>query len=143
MGMIDHSVNHVAQTQPMSCWAAAAAMLMDTTEEEILNRFPEFGSDGASEPECQQLATELGLNVLAEQCRDANGWWEILGPGPIMVGIPGHFIVVSAMHYDEDTGQSQLRVNDPANSAPDWRILETVENGYEADWEFSWDLLQR
>jgi hypothetical protein len=24
-----------------------------------------------------------------------------------------------------------------------WSTLETVENGYEADWEFSYDLLQR
>lgn len=143
MGTIDHGTSHVSQTQQMSCWAASAAMLMGTTEQDILDRFPEFGSDGADEPECQELANELGLNIMPEACRDSNGWWNLIEQGPVMVGIPGHFIVVSGMHYDDDTGTSQLLVNDPAQGGPDWRILETVEAGYEADWDFSHDLLQR
>jgi hypothetical protein len=60
-----------------------------------------------------------------------------------MVGIPGHFIVVSGIDYNEDSHAYYLYVNDPGNSSPEWRVLETVENGYEADWEFSYDMLQQ
>jgi len=35
-----------------------------------------------------------------------------------------------------------VHVYDPARGDY-WSTLETVENGYEADWEFSYDLLQR
>ena len=63
--------------------------------------------------------------------------------GPVMVGIPGHFIVVSGIDFNDESQAYYLYVNDPLNSGPDWRLLETVENGYEADWEFSYDMLQR
>jgi hypothetical protein len=58
-----------------------------------------------------------------------------------MVGIPDHFIVVSGIYVD-DAGNAQVRVLDPARG-DHWATLETVENGYEADWNFSYDLLQR
>jgi hypothetical protein len=60
----------------------------------------------------------------------------------VMVGIPGHFIVVSGIDYNEDSQAYYLFVNDPGNSGPEWRVLETVENGYEEDWNFSYDMLQ-
>jgi hypothetical protein len=143
MANITHSVNHQQQSRDMSCWAASAAMLTDTTEAAILDKFKDFGDDGASEPECQRLASELSLTILPEACRAGQGWWQILERGPVMVGIPGHFIVVSGIDYNEDTQAYYLYVNDPGNSAPDWRVMETVENGYEEDWNFSYDLLQR
>lgn len=143
MTNIIHGVNHQQQTQQMSCWAASAAMLTGTTEAEILEKFKDFGADGADEPECQRLASELSLTIVPEACRNGQGWWQLLERGPLMVGIPGHFIVVSGIDYNEDTQAYYLLVNDPGNSGPDWRVMETVENGYEADWEFSYDLLQR
>ena len=142
MANITHSVNHQAQTQTMSCWAASAAMITGKTEKEILEQFADFGSDGADEPECQRLASELSLTIVSEQCRAGQGWWELVGRGPVMVGIPGHFIVVSGIDYNEDSQAYYLLVNDPGNSAPDWRVLETVEHGYERDWDFSYDMLQ-
>jgi ABC-type bacteriocin/lantibiotic exporter with double-glycine peptidase domain len=142
MANITHTVNHQQQTRENSCWAASAAMLTGTSESVILEKFADFGDDGASEPECQRLATELGLTVLPEMCRTPEGWWEILERGPVMVGIPRHFIVVSAIDYNEDTGAYYVLVNDPGNSGPDWRLLGTVEQGYEDDWKYGWDLLQ-
>ena len=88
MADLDHPVTYVAQSQPMSCWAASAAMMMNTTEAEILEQFADFGDDGANEPECQALAQRLQMNILPEACRNADGWWQILGRGPVMVGIP-------------------------------------------------------
>lgn len=143
MANITHSVNHQAQTQTMSCWAASAAMITGKTEKEILEQFADFGADGADEPECQRLASDLSLTIVPEACRAGQGWWQLVERGPVMVGIPGHFIVVSGIDYNEDTQAYYLLVNDPANSAPDWRVMETVENGYEADWDFSYDLMQR
>ena len=142
MTQIMHSVNHLQQSTPNTCWAASAAMLTGTTETDITTKFA-FGDDGASEPECQQLASGLSLTIVPEACRAGEGWWQLLQGGPVMVGIPGHFIVVSGIDYNDDTQAYYLYVNDPLNSGPDWRLLETVESGYEADWEFSYDMLQR
>jgi ABC-type bacteriocin/lantibiotic exporter with double-glycine peptidase domain len=138
---LEHPVTYVAQSKAMSCWAASAAMMMNTTEAAILEQFAEFGDDGAQEPECRELASRLQMNILPEACRNADGWWQILGRGPVMVGIPDHFIVVAGI-YTDDAGNSQVHVYDPARGDY-WSMLETVENGYEADWEFSYDLLQR
>jgi ABC-type bacteriocin/lantibiotic exporter with double-glycine peptidase domain len=143
MANITHSVNHQAQTQTMSCWAASAAMITGKSEQEILEQFADFGADGADEPACQRLASELSLTIVPEQCRAGKGWWQLVERGPVMVGIPQHFIVVSGIDYNEDTQAYYLLVNDPATSGPEWKVLETVENGYEADWEFSYDMLQR
>jgi hypothetical protein len=143
MANITHSVTHQEQSQEMSCWAASAAMLTYTTERAILERFADFGSDGVAEPDCQRLASELSLTIVPEQCRAGKGWWQLLERGPVMVGIPRHFIVVSGIDYNEDAEAYYLLVNDPANSAPDWRVMETVERGYEEDWNFSYDMLQR
>ena len=142
MANITHGVNHQQQSRDMSCWAAAAAMLTGTTESVILEKFADFGDDGANEPECQRLASELSLTILPEACRTPEGWWQLLERGPVMVGIPDHFIVVSGIDYNEDSQAYYLLVNDPRNSGPDWRPLATVEGGYEEDWNFSYDLLQ-
>ena len=120
----------------------SAAMLTGTTESVILEKFADFGDDGANEPECQRLASELSLTILPEACRTPEGWWQLLERGPVMVGIPDHFIVVSGIDYNEDSQAYYLLINDPRNSGPDWRPLATVEGGYEQDWNFSYDLLQ-
>jgi len=138
---IDWGLGYIPQSQPMSCWAASAAMLTGRTEADILQEFADFGSDGASEPECQALASRLGLRIMPEACRTTEGWVQLLSGGPVMVGIPNHFIVVSGIYVD-DAGNAQVHVLDPA-VGDHWDVLETVENGYEADWEFSYDLLQR
>jgi hypothetical protein len=137
----DWSLTYIPQSQPMSCWAASAAMLTGRTEADILKEFADFGSDGASEPECQSLASRLSLRIMPEACRNTDGWVQLLSGGAVMVGIPGHFIVVSGIYVD-DAGNAQVHVLDPA-SGDSWQVLETVENGYEQDWNFSYDLLQK
>ena len=102
MADLDHPVTYVAQSQPMSCWAASAAMMMGSTEAEILQQLAAAGDDGASEPECQALAARLNLNILPEACRDADGWWQILGRGPVMVGIPAKPTLVEAGTWQKD-----------------------------------------
>jgi hypothetical protein len=141
MADLDHPVGYVSQTQPKSCWAASAAMMMGTTEADVLQQFSDFGDDGAGEPECQALAQRLNMNILPEPCHTAEKWWQILGRGPVMVGVPNHFIVVGGI-YTDDLGNTQVHVYDPTRGDY-WSMLETVENGYEADWEFSYALLQR
>jgi hypothetical protein len=73
MGMIDHHVNQSRKTN--RCRAGGSSRDADghhrTGDPESL---PGVGSDGADEPECRQLASEPGLNMLAEQCRDASSW---------------------------------------------------------------------
>ena len=49
MADIDHPVQYIAQSQPMSCWAASAAMMMGKSEAEILEEF-DFGDDGEHRP---------------------------------------------------------------------------------------------
>jgi ABC-type bacteriocin/lantibiotic exporter with double-glycine peptidase domain len=137
----DWPLSYISQTQPMSCWAASAAMLTGRTEADILQEFADFGSDGADEPECQALAQRLSLRIMPEACRNTDGWVQLIAGGAVMVGIPNHFIVVSGIYVD-DAGNAQVHVLDPANG-DSWQVLETVENGYEQDWNFSYDLLQK
>ena len=111
------------------------------TEADILQEFADFGSDGAQEPECQALAQRLSLNIMPEACRTTAGWVQLVAGGAVTVGIPDHFIVVSGIYVD-DEGNAQVHVLDPANG-DSWQVLETVENGYEEDWNFSYDLLQK
>ena len=49
---------------------------------------------------------------------------------------------VNAVLELKRTGVYDRYVNDPAYGGPDWRLLESVENGYEEDWNFSYDMLQ-
>ena len=58
------------------------------------------------------------------------------------VGVLSLAIIVVSGIYVDDAGNAQVHVLDPA-VGDHWDVIETVENGYEADWEFSYDLLQR
>ena len=89
----DYFIEHVPQTQQMSCWAASTAMMLgyrdgqSYPESAVLEQFRDFGVDGADENECQQLAFRLGFNVVTNACRTALGWAELLDHGPVMVGM--------------------------------------------------------
>ena len=53
----DYFVEHVPQTQQMSCWAASTAMMLgyknnqSYPESAVLQQFRDFGADGADEGE--------------------------------------------------------------------------------------------
>jgi ABC-type bacteriocin/lantibiotic exporter with double-glycine peptidase domain len=142
---MDHGVPHIAQSQEMSCWAASAAMMLSWqyqasyTEQSVLDHFPEFGSDGADVAECLKLSQELGMRQLAEACRTPQGWEQELQSSPIMVGIPGHFIVVDGIQQNGDAWE--MHVLDPAGGA-NWLSYEYVEEQYELDHMYGNDLMR-
>jgi ABC-type bacteriocin/lantibiotic exporter with double-glycine peptidase domain len=142
---MDHGVPHIAQSEEMSCWAASAAMMLswrygtEYTERSVLDHFPDFGTDGADVAECLKLSQELGMTQLPEACRTPEGWEQELTGSPIMVGIPGHFIVVDGIQKNGD--QWEMHVLDPAGSAY-WATYEWVEEQYELDHMYGNDLMR-
>lgn len=133
----DYFVQHVPQTQQMSCWAASTAMMLgyhrnqSYPESEVLKEFSDFGIDGADEQESQQLASRLGLNVVENACRNAQGWADMLSRGPVMVGSPTHVIVIAGIHGEEDDAHAQLKILDPAASGETWGGYQAIEQQYE------------
>jgi ABC-type bacteriocin/lantibiotic exporter with double-glycine peptidase domain len=143
--MPSHTVAHVPQSQTMSCWAASSAMLLGWrdsvcyTDETILEQFPQFGTDGQDEGECRVMVKDLGMFEHPEVCRTAEAWIQVLERGPVMVAIPGHWIVVAGIEGDETNGY-QMYVLDPGASEG-WWTYEQVEQAYELD-TLSCDMLQ-
>jgi ABC-type bacteriocin/lantibiotic exporter with double-glycine peptidase domain len=132
----DYAVEHVPQTQAMSCWAASTAMMLgyhrnqSYPESEVLAEFASFGVDGADNEECKTLAAQLGLTVLPDACRNPEGWDQVLQRGPVMVGTPTHVIVIAGIS-GEQAETAQLKVLDPAQSGEYWGHYQDTERGYE------------
>jgi ABC-type bacteriocin/lantibiotic exporter with double-glycine peptidase domain len=133
----EYFIEHVPQTQAMSCWAASTAMMLgyrrnqSYPESEVLAKFSEFGVDGADNEEWKVLAEQVGLNVLTDACRGAAGWAEILARGPVMVGTPSHVLVVAGIRNEEDDSNAHIKILDPALSGEYWGGYETIEQQYE------------
>jgi hypothetical protein len=141
-------VSYVPQSDEMSCWAAAATMMLGwrdqvcyASDEDVRNAYGDMGGDGADIEECLQLALGQGMRVQPEMCRTPEGWEELLKAGPVMVGIPGHFVVVSAIEGDGTVEGTQLYVLDPWDGES-WQPYATVEQQYELDSDAGNDLLQ-
>jgi Papain-like cysteine protease AvrRpt2 len=96
---IEYDVSPVAQTKVMSCWAAAAAMLLSwktgipltelqAAQEAGPNFEIELNSDaGLSGPEVGSFAAALGLVAEAPQNWDPDGYASLLtSHGPLWVG---------------------------------------------------------
>ncbi len=133
----DYFVEHVPQTQAMSCWAASTAMMLgyhrnqSYPESEVLAEFREFGVDGADNEECKTLAARVGLTVLSDACRNAQGWDQVLQRGPVMVGSPTHVIVVAGIDGEDEDASAALKVLDPAESGEYWGGYQAIEHQYE------------
>ena len=133
----DYFVQHVPQTQQMSCWAASTAMMIGYHENQsypesaVLERFRQFGVDGADNEECKTLANQVGLTVLSDACRNAQGWAEVLQRGPVMVGTPNHVLVVAGINGEDDDSSAQLKIVDPAESGEYWGGYQDIEQQYE------------
>lgn len=133
----DYFVEHQQQSQDMSCWAASTAMMMgyhrnqSYPESEVLAEFREFGVDGADNEECKTLASRVGLNVLSDACRNAEGWAQVLARGPVMVGTPNHVLVVAGIQNEEDDDNASLKIEDPAQSGEYWGSYRDIEAQYE------------
>lgn len=141
----DYSVQHVPQTQAMSCWAASTAMMLgyrnnqSYPESEVLQQFKDFGADGADEGECQQLAYRLGFNIVQNACRNAQGWAQMLERGPVMVGSPTHVIVIAGINGEDDDSHAQLKILDPAASGEQWGGYQAIEQQYELNPDAGYD----
>ncbi len=139
----DTTVNLVMQSTTHTCWAASSAMLLDTSEDDVVSRVGDAGGDGADEPEMNRIASELGLNMPGGQCMGPDGWYQMLSNrGPVMVGIPGHYIVITGISSDSTIEGTQLHVYDPARGEF-WAPYADVENAYEIDADSGANLLTR
>jgi ABC-type bacteriocin/lantibiotic exporter with double-glycine peptidase domain len=144
---VDYDVPYMAQSQQMSCWAAATAMMIGWrnnqcySEQAVLDYFKEFGTDGMDADECKKLATSVGMNILAEMCRTPEGWENELQKGPVMVGIPGHWIVLAGISGDGTIEGTTMHILDPArgdSTVP----YSKLESDYEMAPDFTCDTLQ-
>ena len=62
--VVDHPVNLVMQATNNTCWAASCAMLLDQSEQDVIDAVGSAGGDGADEPEMQLFAGTLGLTIV-------------------------------------------------------------------------------
>lgn len=139
----DESLSIVMQSTDNTCWAASAAMLLGSSEQEVVDRVGNAGGDGADEPEMNVIASQLGLNMPGGQCMGPEGWHQMLeSRGPIMVGIPRHYIVIAGISSEGSTETTQLHVYDPARGEF-WMQFDQVNSAYEIDADSGANLLTR
>jgi hypothetical protein len=114
-------VQSIAQPTDVSCWAAAAAMVVGWRDRmslppeaiaEIAGRTTATGLDPA---QVEQFANEMGLSFEYPQCYTIDGFRQLLetnGPLWIASAVPGlHAIVVTGMYHDGTN--SYVRITDP------------------------------
>jgi ABC-type bacteriocin/lantibiotic exporter with double-glycine peptidase domain len=145
---VDYAVPYVPQSQQMSCWAACTAMMLgwrnsqSYSEQEVLDYFQQFGTDGMDANECLQLAQTLGMSVLGEMCRTPQAWDQELQRGPVMVGIPGHWIVLAGLSGDLTDDGTTMHILDPGSGEVPSAPYTTLEQQYEMRPDFTCDTLQ-
>lgn len=145
---VNNVMSWVGQSDTMSCWAASATMMLGwrdqvcyANDQDVRQAYGDMGGDGADVEECLRLALGQGMRVEAEMCRTPEGWEQLLQKGPVMVGIPGHFVVVSAIEGDGSEEGTYLYVLDPG-AGEQWKLYTDVERAYELDSDAGNDLLQ-
>jgi hypothetical protein len=129
---VDKPVSLVSQTTNNTCWAACAAMLLATSEADVISRVGDAGGDGANEPEMESFMRPLGLHFVAPSSMMPEGWTRLLDHGPVMVGIPYHYIVVAGIDSDGTYGGTKLHIYDPRQGER-WSDYQVTENAYEID----------
>jgi hypothetical protein len=139
---VDVPVSLVLQATTNTCWAASAAMLLGKTEDDIVGVVGDAGGDGADEPEMSVFTGALGLEIVAPMSMMPEGWAQLLNRGPIMVGIPYHYIIVAGIQSDGTYGGTRLHIFDPA-SGERWADYQVIENQYEIDADAGANLIQR
>ncbi len=140
----DEPVSLVSQSTNNTCWAAASAMLLGMSEQDVVDKVGDAGGDGADEPEMTVIADTLGLQMPGGVCMGPDGWHQMLSSrGPIMVGIPGHYIVIAGIDSpDGSVDKTQFHVYDPAGNEF-WDTFDNVNNAYEIDASSGANLLTR
>ena len=120
-----HEVPLVPQRTGMSCWAAAAAMLVgwreciDVDPEEVASGVGAWEAyrDGLEPEDVQDLAKAFGLEVEPVRAYGVREFRDLLErSGPLWVGeaSPGlHVVVVAGMHGDGTPDGTWVRIADP------------------------------
>jgi ABC-type bacteriocin/lantibiotic exporter with double-glycine peptidase domain len=130
------NVNYVPQTHGMSCWAACFAMLVNfrdgtsLTDNDILEQMGIPPEQGANDSDYPNLLAKFNLTAVAGSCMTPEGWEELLGAKPTLVGITGHVVVASATNGESDPANFQAFVNDPA-AGPGWWTYDQLESAFE------------
>lgn len=139
----DEPLSIVMQDTEHTCWAACCAMLLGSSEEDVIEQVGDAGADGADEPEMNVIASKLGLNMPGGRCQGPDGWHEMMtNSGPIMVGIPQHYIVLAGIQSDGNVDNTHFHVYDPA-VGESWMEFNDVNNAYEIDADAGANLLTR
>ena len=136
---VNHSVTHIAQPTPTTCWAASTAMMTRSTVAAVRAKTPASmkASDGgllnSSETSQAVVTGTLYGNIHNLKCNAPMSWTtsalvSALSRGPLMFdmlwnaseyvkgnGSPGHMVVVSAVVSDGNAAGhgTYLRVLDP------------------------------
>ena len=139
---VDHSVSLVMQATDNTCWAASSAMLLGKSEADVVGIVGDAGGDGADEPEMTVFTAALGLEIVAPMSMMPEGWAQLLNRGPVMVGIPYHYIIVAGIESDGTYGGTRLHIFDPA-SGERWADYQVIENQYEIDADAGANLIQQ
>ena len=134
-----NTVSLVYQSDGMSCWAAAAVMMLGwrdqvcyANDQEVRARYGDMGGDGTNPDEDLQLALGQGMTVDPAACRLPEGWAQLLSRGPVMTTIPGHYVILSAINGDGTPDGTQVHILDPWNGEH-WMPYTEFERLYEAD----------
>jgi ABC-type bacteriocin/lantibiotic exporter with double-glycine peptidase domain len=134
-----NTVSLVYQSDRMSCWAAAAVMMLGwrdqvcyANDQEVRARYGDMGGDGTNPDEDLQLALGQGMTVDPAACRLPEGWAQLLSRGPVMTTIPGHYVILSAINGDGTPDGTQVYILDPWNGEH-WMPYAEFERLYEAD----------
>jgi N-acetyl-anhydromuramyl-L-alanine amidase AmpD/uncharacterized protein YycO len=129
----------VPQLTGMSCWAAAASMVVGWRDYISINpdeiargagRWAEY-TGGLNPSNRRDLATAWGLVMEGPQCYTVEGFYRLLvNNGPLWVGVAvpsGHAVVVTGMYGDGTPGGTYVRVNDPWPPGQGAQTTETYE----------------
>lgn len=134
-----NGVSLVYQSDRMSCWAAAAVMMLGWRDQvcyaddlEVRARYGDMGGDGTDPSEDLQLALGQGMAVDPAACRIPEGWADLLRRGPLMTTIPGHYVILSAIDGDGTPDGTQVYILDPTRGEH-WMPYTEFELLYEAD----------
>ncbi|MEN1783496.1 MAG: M12 family metallopeptidase [Bacteroidota bacterium] len=123
---ITYNVNLVPQTSRLSCWAAAAAMIVGWRENLSMNPrdiaggeggWGEFFYNNSLPPDNLEMFSIWGLQYEHGQSYTVEGFAQVLAQGPLWaateVNNGAHVVVVSAMRGDGTPGGTILTIQDP------------------------------
>ena len=129
-----HFIAHVRQNTPSNCWAACIAMMVnwrDGTSKTDHDIVDESGlTYGAYDEDWADLMPKFGLSHIAGASWTPEDWDQLLTPGPLIVGVPGHVMVACGFSGDYSDEGSFILVADPG-AGHEWHPFLDLE----ARWE--------